>query len=150
MARALITGGAGFLGSHLCELFLARGHEVICMDNFITGSPANIQHLFGRDGFSFVRYDVTNYIHCEGPLDYVLHFASPASPIDYLEKPIQTLKVGSLGTHKTLDVGGIRRPARASTEGRLLGQRQSGRSARRVRRGEEIRRGDDDGLSALS
>ena len=102
MARALITGGAGFLGSHLCELFLERGHEVICMDNFITGSPANIQHLFGRDGFSFVRYDVTNYIHCEGPLDYVLHFASPASPIDYLEKPIQTLKVGSLGTHKTL------------------------------------------------
>ena len=102
MARALITGGAGFLGSHLCELFLEHGHEVICMDNFITGSPANIQHLFGRDGFSFVRYDVTNYIHCEGPLDYVLHFASPASPIDYLEKPIQTLKVGSLGTHKTL------------------------------------------------
>jgi dTDP-glucose 4,6-dehydratase len=102
MARALITGGAGFLGSHLCELFLARGHEVICMDNFITGSPANVQHLFGRDGFSFVKYDVTNYIHVDGPLDYVLHFASPASPIDYLEKPIQTLKVGSLGTHKTL------------------------------------------------
>ena len=102
MARALITGGAGFLGSHLCELFLERGHEVICMDNFITGSPANIQHLFGRDGFSFVRYDVTNYIHCEGPLDYVLHFASPASPIDYLEVPIPTLKVGALGTHKAL------------------------------------------------
>src|SRR6266571_2055604 len=104
MARALITGGAGFLGSHLCELFLDRGNEVICMDNLITGSPANIQHLFGRNGFSFVKYDVTNYIHCEGPLDYVLHFASPASPIDYLEKPIQTLKVGSLGTHKTLGV----------------------------------------------
>jgi dTDP-glucose 4,6-dehydratase len=104
MGRALITGGAGFLGSHLCELFLARGHEVICMDNFITGSPANISHLLDRDGFSFVRYDVTNYIHVEGPLDYVLHFASPASPIDYLEKPIQTLKVGSLGTHKTLGV----------------------------------------------
>jgi dTDP-glucose 4,6-dehydratase len=102
MARALITGGAGFLGSHLCELFLSRGHEVICMDNLITGSPANIQHLIGRDGFSFVKYDVTNYIHVEGKLDYVLHFASPASPIDYLEKPIQTLKVGSLGTHKTL------------------------------------------------
>jgi dTDP-glucose 4,6-dehydratase len=102
MARALITGGAGFLGSHLCELFLERGHEVVCMDNFITGSPANIEHLFGRDGFSFVKYDVTNYIHVEGALDYVLHFASPASPIDYLEKPIQTLKVGSLGTHKTL------------------------------------------------
>jgi len=104
MGRALITGGAGFLGSHLCELFLARGHEVICMDNFITGSPANIKHLIGRDGFSFVKYDVTNYIVVEGPLDYVLHFASPASPIDYLEKPIQTLKVGSLGTHKTLGV----------------------------------------------
>jgi dTDP-glucose 4,6-dehydratase len=102
MGRALITGGAGFLGSHLCELFLSRGHEVICMDNFITGSPANISHLLGREGFSFVKYDVTNYIHVEGPLDYVLHFASPASPIDYLEKPIQTLKVGSLGTHKTL------------------------------------------------
>ena len=104
MSRALITGGAGFLGSHLCELFLARGHEVICMDNFITGSPANIAHLFGRDGFAFIKQDVTNYIHIDGPLDYVLHFASPASPIDYLEKPIQTLKVGSLGTHKTLGV----------------------------------------------
>jgi len=74
------------------------------MDNLITGSPVNIQHLIGRDGFTFVKYDVTNYIHCDGPLDYVLHFASPASPIDYLEKPIQTLKVGSLGTHKTLGV----------------------------------------------
>jgi dTDP-glucose 4,6-dehydratase len=102
MGRALITGGAGFLGSHLADLFLERGHEVVCMDNFITGNPANIEHLFGRPGFSFVKYDVTNYIHVEGPLDYVLHFASPASPIDYLEKPIQTLKVGSLGTHKTL------------------------------------------------
>ena len=80
MGRALITGGAGFLGSHLCELFLSRGHEVICMDNFITGSPRNVAHLFGRDGFSFVKYDVTNYIHVDGALDYVLHFASPASP----------------------------------------------------------------------
>jgi dTDP-glucose 4,6-dehydratase len=104
MGRALITGGAGFLGSHLCELFLARGHEVVCMDNFITGNPANIAHLFGRDGFRFIKQDVTQYIHIDGPLDYVLHFASPASPIDYLEKPIQTLKVGSLGTHKTLGV----------------------------------------------
>ena len=104
MSRVLITGGAGFLGSHLCELFLSRGHEVVCMDNFITGSPANISHLFGRDGFAFIKQDVTNYIHIDGPLDYVLHFASPASPIDYLEKPIQTLKVGSLGTHKTLGV----------------------------------------------
>src|SRR6266498_865947 len=102
MARALITGGAGFLGSHLCDLFLARGHQVICVDNFITGNPKNIQHLFGRDGFTFIKLDVTGYIYVEGALDYVLHFASPASPIDYLEKPIQTLKVGSLGTHKTL------------------------------------------------
>ena len=102
MTRALISGGAGFLGSHLCDLFLARGHEVICVDNFITGNPKNIQHLFGRDGFTFIKLDVTNYIYVDGPLDYVLHFASPASPIDYLEKPIQTLKVGSLGTHKTL------------------------------------------------
>ncbi|HEX8620301.1 MAG TPA: UDP-glucuronic acid decarboxylase family protein [Thermoanaerobaculia bacterium] len=104
MGRALITGGAGFLGSHLCDLFLSRGHEVICMDNFLTGSPENIKHLFGREGFSFIKQDVTTYIHIDGPLDYVLHFASPASPIDYLEKPIQTLKVGSLGTHKTLGV----------------------------------------------
>ena len=102
MGRALITGGAGFLGSHLCDLFLARGHEVVCMDNFITGSPDNIAHLMGRSDFSFIQYDVTNYIHVQGSVDYVLHFASPASPIDYLEKPIQTLKVGSLGTHKTL------------------------------------------------
>jgi dTDP-glucose 4,6-dehydratase len=104
MTRALITGGAGFLGSHLCELFLSRGHEVVCMDNFLTGNPANIKHLFGHDGFTFIKQDVTNYIHIDGPLDFVLHFASPASPIDYLEKPIQTLKVGSLGTHKTLGV----------------------------------------------
>jgi dTDP-glucose 4,6-dehydratase len=104
MGRVLITGGAGFLGSHLCELFLARGHEVVCMDNFITGSPKNVAHLFGHDGFRFIKQDVTDYIHVDGPIDYVLHFASPASPIDYLEKPIQTLKVGSLGTHKTLGV----------------------------------------------
>ena len=102
MGRAVITGGAGFLGSHLCELFLGRGHEVICIDNLITGNPQNVQHLIGHDGFTFIKYDVTNFIHVEGTVDYVLHFASPASPIDYLEKPIQTLKVGSLGTHKTL------------------------------------------------
>ncbi len=102
MGRALITGGAGFLGSHLSELFLSRGHEVIVMDNFLTGSMDNIRHLLDRPDFSFVEQDVTEQIDVEGPLDYVLHFASPASPIDYLEKPIQTLKVGSLGTHKTL------------------------------------------------
>jgi dTDP-glucose 4,6-dehydratase len=102
VGRAVITGGAGFLGSHLCDLFLSRGHEVICIDNFLTGSPENIKHLFGRDGFTFIKHDVTNYIFVEGAIDYVLHFASPASPIDYLEKPIQTLKVGSLGSHITL------------------------------------------------
>ncbi len=100
--RTLITGGAGFLGSHLCERFLAEGHEVICMDNFITGSPENVAHLIGREGFRLIEHDVTNYIYVEGPLDYVLHFASPASPIDYLKLPIQTLKVGALGTHKAL------------------------------------------------
>src|SRR5690606_23920205 len=100
--RILITGAAGFLGSHLCDRFLAEGHEVIGMDNFITGSPDNIAHLMGNDGFSFVKHNVTDYVHVAGPLDGVLHFASPASPVDYLELPIQTLKVGSLGTHKTL------------------------------------------------
>ncbi len=100
--RILITGAAGFLGSHLCDRFLAEGHEVIGMDNFITGSPDNIAHLLGKPGFRFVEHDVSNFIYVDGPLDGVLHFASPASPIDYLELPIQTLKVGSLGTHKTL------------------------------------------------
>jgi dTDP-glucose 4,6-dehydratase len=100
--RILITGAAGFLGSHLCDRFLAEGHEVIGMDNFITGSPDNIAHLIGNPGFSFVQHDVTNFVFVPGPLDGVLHFASPASPVDYLELPIQTLKVGSLGTHKTL------------------------------------------------
>jgi len=102
MARVLITGGAGFLGSHLADWMLGRGHEVICMDSLLTGSTSNLGHLFGQPGFSFVKHDVTNYIHVDGPLDVILHFASPASPIDYLQLPIQTLKVGSLGTHKVL------------------------------------------------
>ena len=102
MPRTLITGGAGFLGSHLCERLLKEGHEVLCMDNLITGDLANIDHLFGQPGFKFIKYDVTEYVHVEGGLDYILHFASPASPIDYLKLPIQTLKVGSLGTHKAL------------------------------------------------
>jgi dTDP-glucose 4,6-dehydratase len=100
--RVLITGGAGFLGSHLCDRFLADGHEVIAMDNLITGSTANIAHLAGNERFSYIKHDVTNYIFIDGPLDAILHFASPASPVDYLELPIQTLKVGALGTHKVL------------------------------------------------
>ncbi|HVZ41539.1 MAG TPA: UDP-glucuronic acid decarboxylase family protein [Candidatus Kapabacteria bacterium] len=102
MPRTLITGGAGFLGSHLCDRMIAEGHEVICMDNLVTGSADNIAHLFGNPSFHFVHHDITNYIYVEGDLDYILHFASPASPIDYLKLPIQTLKVGSLGTHKAL------------------------------------------------
>lgn len=98
MARVLITGGAGFLGSHLCEKFLAAGDEVICMDNFLTGSPDNVAHLIGNPKFTFIEHDVTNYIYVSGDLDYILHFASPASPFDYLKYPIQTLKVGSIGT----------------------------------------------------
>ncbi|MEX2641670.1 MAG: UDP-glucuronic acid decarboxylase family protein [Balneolales bacterium] len=100
--RILITGGAGFLGSHLCERYLQEGFEVICMDNLSTGRLGNIEHLIGAGDFTFVKYNVTDYIHVSGDLDLILHFASPASPIDYLEMPIQTLKVGSLGTHKAL------------------------------------------------
>ena len=99
--RILITGGAGFIGSHLCDKLLSEGHEVICMDNLITGDTANIDHIRDKR-FSFIQYDVTNYIYADGKIDAILHFASPASPIDYLELPIQTLKVGSLGTHKAL------------------------------------------------
>lgn len=100
--RILITGGAGFIGSHLCDRFLAEGHEVVVMDNLVTGSVANIEHLAGHDRFRFIKQDVTEYIYIDGPIDAVLHFASPASPIDYIRLPIQTLKVGALGTHKTL------------------------------------------------
>jgi len=100
--RILITGGAGFLGSHLCDLLVGQGHQVVCMDNFITGRPENITHLIGHDRFSFVKYNVCDYLHVDGPLDAVMHFASPASPQDYLELPIATLKVGALGTHKAL------------------------------------------------
>ena len=102
MGRVLITGGAGFIGSHLSDRFLADGHEVICVDNLLTGEMDNIGHLLGHERFHFIKLDVTNYLYVEGPLDAILHFASPASPIDYLELPIQTLKVGSLGTHKAL------------------------------------------------
>jgi dTDP-glucose 4,6-dehydratase len=101
MPRTLITGGAGFIGSHLCDHFLRLGHEVICMDNLLTGDSSNIAHIRNQN-FLFIKHDVTNYIYVEGKLDYLLHFASPASPIDYEKLPIQTLKVGSLGTHKAL------------------------------------------------
>ncbi len=111
--RIVVTGGAGFLGSHLCDRLLAEGHEVMAIDNLITGSVDNIAHI--RDPrFSFIHYDVTNYIYVEGSVDFVFHFASPASPVDYLELPIQTLKVGSLGTHKALGL------AKAKKAGFLL------------------------------
>jgi dTDP-glucose 4,6-dehydratase len=100
--RAVVTGGAGFLGSHLCEHLLDRGVEVVCLDNFLTGSPQNVLHLMERPGFRLVRCDVTDFVHVPGPVDLVLHFASPASPLDYLKMPIETLKVGSLGTLHTL------------------------------------------------
>lgn len=99
---SVVTGGAGFLGSHLCDRLLSEGHHVVCIDNLITGDTANIAHLFGNARFRFVKHDVTNYIFIDGQVNNVLHFASPASPIDYLKLPIQTLKVGSLGTHKAL------------------------------------------------
>ncbi len=101
MKRTLITGGAGFLGSHLCDFFLDKGHEVICMDNLLTGDFKNIEHI-KTSKFHFIEHNVTEFIHLKGTLDYVLHFASPASPLDYLELPIQTLKVGALGTHNAL------------------------------------------------
>ena len=102
MPRILITGAAGFLGSHLCDRFIREGYEVVGMDNLITGDLRNLEHLFPKAEFTFYHHDVSNYIHVAGPLDYILHFASPASPIDYLKIPIQTLKVGSLGTHNCL------------------------------------------------
>jgi dTDP-glucose 4,6-dehydratase len=100
--RAVVTGGAGFLGSHLCEHLLDRGVEVVCLDNFLTGTPGNVVHLMEHPGFRLVRCDVTDYVHVPGPVDLVLHLASPASPLDYLKMPIETLKVGSLGTLHTL------------------------------------------------
>ena len=102
MAKVLITGGAGFIASHLCESFLERGHEVICIDNFSTGSRKNVASFSSNPRFKFIEQDITRFIRVEGPVDFVLHFASPASPVDYLELPIPTLKVGSLGTHNAL------------------------------------------------
>lgn len=102
MPISVVTGAAGFLGSHLCDRLLAEGHEVIGLDNFITGNVSNIEHLAGNDAFRFIKQDVTEYLYLPGDVDFVFHFASPASPVDYLELPIQTMKVGALGTHKTL------------------------------------------------
>lgn len=109
MKRVLITGAAGFLGSHLCDRFVEKGYDVIAMDNLITGDLRNIEHLFDLPNFEFFDYDITKYVHVEGHLDYILHFASPASPIDYLKIPIQTLKVGSLGTHNLLGLARVKK-----------------------------------------
>jgi dTDP-glucose 4,6-dehydratase len=107
--RTLITGGAGFVGSHLCERFLAEGHEVLCIDNFITGSGGNVEHLCADKRFSFRHHDISQRIEVPGAVDNILHFASPASPVDYLRHPIQTLKVGSLGTHNTLGLAKLKK-----------------------------------------
>ena len=106
--RTLITGGAGFIGSHLCERFLEMGHIVICVDNLITGALSNIEHLRTNDRFAFIRHDISHPLEMDGPIDIILHFASPASPVDYLQFPIQTLKVGSLGTHNTLGLAKVK------------------------------------------
>ncbi|SDL74747.1 dTDP-glucose 4,6-dehydratase [Catalinimonas alkaloidigena] len=109
MKRVLVTGGAGFLGSHLCDRMLREGYSVIAMDNLITGDLRNIEHLFKEKDFEFYHHDVSKFVHVPGPLDYILHFASPASPIDYLKMPIQTLKVGSLGTHNLLGLARVKK-----------------------------------------
>ena len=107
--HAVVTGGAGFLGSHLCERLLNEGHRVTAIDNLVTGDMKNIAHLFGNENFRFLKHDVTEYMYIDGPVDFVFHFASPASPLDYLKLPIQTLKVGSLGTHKALGLAKAKR-----------------------------------------
>jgi dTDP-glucose 4,6-dehydratase len=107
--RTVITGGAGFVGSHLCERFLAEGHEVLCVDNLITGNLGNVEHLRRHDNFTFIRHDISHPIEIDGPVDNILHFASPASPVDYLRHPIHTLKVGSLGTHNTLGLAKLKK-----------------------------------------
>src|SRR5437764_11565296 len=107
--RTVITGGAGFVGSHLCERFLENGHDVICVDNLITGTLGNVEHLRSRPGFSFIRHDISHPLEIDQPIDNILHFASPASPVDYLRHPIPTLKVGSLGTHNTLGLAKLKK-----------------------------------------
>ena len=136
--RILITGAAGFLGSHLCDRFIKEGYYVIAMDNLITGDLMNIEHLRSNPNFEFIHHDITIFIDIKGDLDYILHFASPASPIDYLKIPIQTLKVGAMGTHNCLGLAkakGARilwRSISASTNRRILGQCESSGSKRRV------------------
>ena len=153
MERILITGAAGFLGSHLADRFLLEGYHVIGVDNLITGSPENIANLQKNEGFSFLRHDISTPLYIHEELDGVLHFASRASPVDYLELPIQTLKVGSLGTHNMLGLslaksarfllastsGGVRRSGRPPAARGVLGQRESGGSTRRLRRGQALR-----------
>ncbi len=107
--RILITGGAGFLGSHLCEFMLGQGHEVVAMDNLLTGRVENLAHLIGHEGFTFLNYDVTNFVHVSGPLDYILNFASPASPKDYLLHSIHTMKVGAFGTYRCLGLARVKK-----------------------------------------
>ena len=157
---SVVTGAAGFLGSHLTDLLLRRGHKVIGIDNFVTGTVDNIAHLGGNANFKFIQQDVSEFIFLDVPVDYIWHFASPASPVDYLELPIQTLKVGSLGTHKALGlaknkkralfarvhVGNLWRSAGASANRRLLGQRQLDWPARLLRRSQTLCGSHDDGL----
>ena len=154
--RAVVTGGAGFLGSHLCERLLLDGWSVLCLDDLSTGSATNVAHLADVGPFELVRTDVTEVVRVDGPVEAVLHFASPASPFDYLRLPIETLRVGSVGTLHALDLAegkqarfllastsrGLRRPAGAPAARDLLGAREPGRAARGLRRGEALRRGD--------
>ena len=158
--RTVITGGAGFIGSHLCERLLAEGHDVIAVDNMITGDLANLDHLRANPRFRFIGHDISSSLKVRDKLDNVLHFASPASPVDYLEHPIPTLKVGALGTHNTLGLAlahearlparqhqrGIRRSAPTPADRGVLGQRQPHRHARLLRRGQEICRVHRDGV----
>ena len=158
--RILITGAAGFLGSHLCDRFVEEDFHVIGMDNLTTGEMQHIEHLFHLPNFEFYHHDVSKFVHVPGPLHYILHFASPASPIDYLKMPIQTLKVGFIGDTPSagsrekqkcantsrLHIGSLRRPLGFATERRVLGKRQPSGSTRRLRRGETLSRSHDYGL----
>ena len=158
--RTVITGGAGFIGSHLCERFLAEGHEVLCVDNLLTGSLRNIDHLAADPRFRFIEHNISEPVEIDGPVDNVLHFASPASPVDYLAHPIPTLKVGSLGTHNALGLAKAKDarfllastsevygdPDSAPPARGLLGERQPDRTARLLRRGQAVRRGHHHGL----